>query len=377
MSYGMRRHTGVAQQNQRATMPEASQRGAVWARSYGSAIHEAVEALEDGYGVGRAIQKAWNRFGHDLNPDDLDLLQHDIETWQARTFPNTRLVLNEGEVRVLLMEHRGRKIYFRTRVDRLYERTDAPGTFIHVDLKSSKHAKSETEVRDDLQLWMTNWSLHEFFPEIKNLVQVYDQLRYGQITTRKSVDARRRIKDFLVAQATAIIEDDDLQDDGLLAPKKNQWCPWCPILESCSIIPQLTDFARFEIAALAPATQVGRKLVVNVDENLVAHHLSAYEDAVDAVKVLERFIDACKAVMREMDPQTRTQLGYDLRDRRSTVFTPQDLEAIHEKLGLEFYELTKLTKTAINERLADQPELRDWVLSIGQQVVGSTLLVRT
>lgn len=375
MSYGMRRHVGVGVQD-KGLMPEAAQHGAVWAREYGSAIHAGISALEEGVGVGRAVQEAWNQHGDALNPDDIDLLVSDLEIYVARDFPNTRTVLNEGEVRVFLMEYRGTRIYFRTRVDRLYERLDAPGTFIHVDYKSSRHAKTEADVRDDLQLWQSNWALHEFYPEIENLVQIYDQLRFGQIPTRKTADARRKIKEFLVAQVTAILENEDVQEDGLLPPKKNIWCAYCPIMESCPIIPQLSSFARFEIAALAPAVKVGRKTVVEVDEQLVAKYMYEYEEAVDAAKILERFVDAVKSVLKEMPGQEREQLGYHLTERSATLFSTEAHEALHRELGDRYYEIVKITKSQLEAHLADEPETLAWAMALGDKTVGATLLVK-
>lgn len=377
MSYGMRRHTGKAQQNQRATMPEASERGAAWSREYGSAVHEAIHLLEEGNGPGRALQGAWNKHGHVLNPGDLDLLHDDLETYLSRDFPNTRTVLSEDEIRVLLMEHRGRKIYMRSRVDRLYERLDAPGTFIHVDYKSSRHAKSEGEVRDDLQLWITNWMLFEFYPEIGELLQVYDQLRFGQINTRKTQDAREKIKRFLVMQVTAILEDEDTADDGLLRPKKNQWCPWCPIMESCPVVLDVLDFAKLEIGTLAPAEKVGRKTVVNLDPGLLPEYLYRFEDAQQSLKILERFVDAVRGLLKDMPQEEREKLGYRLKDRSLTVFPPRALETLHEQLGDRFFEVAKLTKSGLESYLADEPELLSFALGLADKTSGSPMLLKT
>lgn len=376
MSYGMRRHVAQGKQNQRATMPEADEAGAVWSRAYGSAIHEAIAELEQGNGVGRAIQAAWNKHGHHLNPADLDLLHADLETYKSRDFPNTRTVLAEDELRVFLMEHRGKRIYMRTRVDRLYERLDAPGKFVHVDYKSSRHAKSEGEVRDDLQLWISNWMLHEHFPEIDELLQVYDQLRFGQVFTRKTQDAREKIRRFLIAQVTAILEDEDRADDGLLQPKKNQWCAWCPIMESCPIVVDLLDFAKMEIAALAPAEKRGRKTVVELDPGLMPEYLYRFENAQEAVKILERFVDAVRRVLKDMPQEEREKLGWQLKDRSTTVFTPQALEALHEQLGERFFEVAKLTKTGLESALADEPDLLAYALGLGEKQFGSSILLK-
>lgn len=376
MSYGMRRHTGKGTQNHSAMTPESDERGAVWARYYGSAIHEAIRSMGAGNGIGRAIQDAWNEWGNRLEPGDLDLLHADLETYQTRDFPQTRLLLNEEELRVPLMEFRGRTIYVRSRVDRLYERIDAPGTFIHVDYKSSRHPKSEKDVREDLQLWISNWLIHEAYPECETLLQYYDQLRYGQIPTRKTADARRRIHDWLIAQVTAILEDDGTQADGLLAPKKNEWCAWCPILESCPVVPELTEFSLMEINALAPATKVGRKTIVDLDPGLLPEYLYRLENAEQAQKVLDRFIEAVRRILKDMPSEEREQLGYRLKPRSSTKFTPRSLEALHAKLGEAFYDVASVTQTGLKDSLADDPDLLSWALSLGEKVAGSDLLVK-
>jgi hypothetical protein len=182
-------------------------------------------------------------------------------------------------------------IYFRTRVDRLYERLDAPGHFIHVDYKSSRHAKSESEVHDDKQLWAYNFGIcTSTGPRSSDLVQLYDQLATARCRRRRTATAARA--DARVAHragATAVIEDEDWQADGLLEPKKNQWCAWCPIMESCPTSPQLTEFALLEIETLAPTVKEGRKTVVELDPGLLPEYLYRFENAQEAVKILERF----------------------------------------------------------------------------------------
>jgi hypothetical protein len=90
MSYGMRRHTGQGTQSDDRT-PEAGS----WATVYGSAIHEAIAATEDGYDDEAAIKQTWKVYGSKLMPSDLDLLRRDLETYHSRDFPNTRTVASE------------------------------------------------------------------------------------------------------------------------------------------------------------------------------------------------------------------------------------------------------------------------------------------
>lgn len=356
MSYGMQRHTGPGTQSDERT-PEKSE-----VSRYGSAIHEAIHATEEGYSDDDAIQIAWDRYGRLLKPGDLDLLRRDLELYHERDFPNTRTVASEDDFQVPLMEHDGRTIYFRFKLDRLYERVDAPGTFLHVDYKSTKWARSQQEVHEDLQMWAYNFGIHEVFSECDRLIQVYDQLRYGQLSTRKSAEQREQMRKWLIANVTAILNDTDVRDDGLLKPAFNRWCPWCPILESCAIVPELSDFALTRIRALAPEEKVGRKKVVRVVPEALETYVDEMDKAGIANRVLSRFTDAVKDLMRDLPLDQLAEAGYELSSRDVTAFTPGAIETIAARLGPEFFDVAKLTKSGLQSALADRPELLEWAL---------------
>lgn len=375
MSYGMRRHTGIAAQSDQLT-PEADVHGAVWSRGYGSAIHEAIAAVEDGFSQEDAIQKAWNEHGDALDPGDLDLLRWDLDIYETRNeFPNTRTVLSEGEIRVPLFERDGVMIYFRTRIDRLLERIDAPGTFIHLDYKSSKWIKPESEVHEDLQLWLTNWAIHEHFPECTNLIQLYDQLKGGQVPTRKNADQRRQIHEFLVAQVTAVLDDDRWQDDKLLPWKFNQWCQWCPILESCGVVDWLTDWSLTQLLELAPQEKVGRKIEVMLDEELLPIYAEKLGQVKQARGILDRFDTSVKDLIKQLPDERRAEVGYKLRGRKESVFTPGAKAQIHEQLGERFYEVAGVSKTSLQTALGDEPDLLEWALKLAEERAGAQSVV--
>ncbi len=373
-SYGMKRHVGVGLQSDDET-PEAGS----YATDYGSCVHDVIRYVEDGYDDEDAIQKAWNTWGHRLEPGDVDLLRDDIRTYRTRDFPDTTTLSNEDEFRVPLFEHPDHgQIYFRFKLDRLYERTSQPGSFIHVDYKSSKWARSEKEVHADLQMWSYNWGIYEYWPECKRLYQAYDQLRYGQVPTSKTDAQRAQIKDWLIKATTAVLEDterDDEEELALLKPRKNQWCAWCPIMESCSIVPQLSDFARVELDALAPATRVGRKTVVDVDSSRMQEYVERFADVRIARQVLERYDKAVKRVLRDMPAENRLELGYDLKTRKRVVFSEQAVRALHARLGDEFYGVVGLTKTGLEAALADDPELLEWALGLATETAGPEVLL--
>ena len=131
-----------------------------------------------------AIQRAWATYHHYLTPDDLDRMCADLETYHTRTALGYRLIANEKDMRVPLFVYEGEQIYFRFKVDALYQNIEHPGIFLSRDYKSSRWPKTEEEIHKDIQQWAYNYGLHEMFPEIESLTQLYDMLRYGVTPTR-------------------------------------------------------------------------------------------------------------------------------------------------------------------------------------------------
>jgi hypothetical protein len=226
-------------------------------------------------------------------------------------------------------------------------------------------------------MWSYNWAIHELYPECERLVQLYDQLRFGEIPARRKTDAERRlIKDWLIKTATAVL-DKQAEDDGLLPPKKNEWCAWCPILESCPIVDHLLDFGRVEIEALAPTVKDGRKTVQLIEPERVAEYLEKFEDAKQAIGVLERFRDSVGDLLKRMPAEERAVRGYDLKQRKATNFTLSAKRALVDRLGLDdFLTITSLSKTGLESHLGEDAELLEWALSLGSETVGAQVLQR-
>lgn len=371
MSYGMRRHSGRGEQSDRLC-PEAGSP----ATAYGSAIHHCISAVEAGEDDGDAIAGAYKRWGGLLGPSDRTRLQDDLNIYRARDFPGTRTVASEDEHRVPLFRYDGRQIFFRFKVDRLYELISAPGHFIHVDYKSSAHPKSQKDVDSDIQMWAYNWAIHEFFPECSDLSQFYDQLRFGQIPTRKNSAQRAEIKAWLIDAVTAVIEDDNVQPDGLLDYSYNEWCPWCPIMESCGVVKDLTDYALTRIAALAPIEKQGRKTLVRLENGRVGEYVDELERVRVARATLKRFDESVRDMVKQMPEVRRERLGFETRERSNTIFTPEAIQSLHDALGDErFYRLVNLTKHGLESELADDQATLNWALGLGDRVAGPTLLV--
>lgn len=340
--FGMRRHTEAGEH------PEAQGPST----AYGSAVHEALAFAEsEAASDDQAVQRAFDLYAKWLEPADLEQLHRDLATYRERDYVGVRTVAVEKELRIPLFEHEGEIIYLRTRIDRLYQRIDNPGVFIHVDYKSSKWPRSQQEVHEDRQLWLTNFIVHEFFPECERLRQVYDQLNFGQLRTDKNHAQRQLIREWAVRQITAILRDSSL------TARKNDWCPWCPILESCPVVRELTQYAKAQIAVLAPERKEGRRTVVDLDPALYDTYAEQLEDVGQARKILDRYDESVRKVLREMPAQQRERLGYALSTRGRTAWPPEAMRAVHEILGDEFYELATLSKTALERSGTEQARL--------------------
>lgn len=309
--------------------------------AYGSAIHHAIDkTVNELMTDEEAIQSAFDDYGKWLEPADMEMMRVDLETYRQRDARYSgRLIAAEGEFKVPLFEHEGEMIYFRFKLDRLYQNITDPGIFEHVDYKSSKWKKTREEVYRDTQMWAYNWGIHEYFPECRDLRQTYDQLHYGEVPVRKSAAQRQQIKDWLIKQVRAILADEDLE------PTFNEWCPWCALLPSCKEPLRTSEFAVARLAALAPEAQEGGKL--DLDPDLIETYISEYERALVARKALEKFEEAVKKVIRDLPQANRIYHGYDLGSRSSDTWTPSAMAELHDMLGDEFFAVAKVTKGAI------------------------------
>jgi hypothetical protein len=304
-------------------------------------------------------------------------MKDDLKTYHARDYTGVRPVAIEKRIEVPLFSVRGVTVTFNARLDRLYQRLDDPSKFVMVDYKSGRWRKPEEEIHEDPQFWAYNWAIHEFWPECEDLEQVYDQLRFGTTVTRKSDEQRQEIKDWLILNAVAILEDTDFQEDGLLRPTFNEWCPYCPIMESCKVVENLSDFSLTRIAKLAPPRKDGRKVVLDLDPSRFSDYVAELKKVDKARKVLDRFSESVKAALKELPDAEREAFGYRLTTRRNEIWTVEALQAVHRELGdLGFYSLISLSKSQLESYLSGDghKELLERLLAMRTKVEGSSFV---
>lgn len=339
MAEGMRRHV---------TLPDGTKDeppGHInWTTAYGSAAHDAIHlVVTEGLTNDEAIARVWSKYGSFLDPEELALLREDLDAFRADVPLGFELIASEVEMRVPLFVYEGRQVYFRFRLDQLYRRIDDPTAFLEVDFKSSRHRKTQAEVDRDIKVWSYNFAIYEMWPEARSLVQRYDQLRFGTLTTSKNREQRAQIKVWLIETIKAILADDKLE------PKQNPWCPWCPKVVTCPVTERSSRYWKGRLAVLAPQVKEGRKVKIaflDEGEDLERMMTEVLPGMVQTRKHLEAVEKALKDMIADLPSEDRTRLGWRLSDRKTRVLTPDGLRQFHEAVGDSFYEMISLARSA-------------------------------
>lgn len=373
-AYGMRRHAELPERfalfgGEHDEGPESE----TYPTAYGSAVHDAIRLIEErGVTDDEAIDAVWPDYHSWLEPDDIDRMQRDLTTFRSRTVLGYRLIGAELEMRMpLYTRPDGTVMYFRGRVDALYQHMQNPGVFLSRDYKSGRMRKSEADVHKDIQQWSYNLLIHYYFPECQSLTQIYDQLRYGEVSTHKSPVQRQQIQRWLVNQVKAILGDDKLK------PRQNQWCAYCALVLDCRVTHLSADYWKNRLAALAPEKKVGRKIVVGLTDEHAGFEV--YTELLPKIKqsakVMDRFITAVEAALKAMPAERREEFGYRLgKPRRTTTWGASELRAVHELVGDDFYQLAGISKAAL-ERFYGEDEARERIEALAHKVESDPPLV--
>lgn len=369
-AHGMRRHVPLPERFQ-LYPGEKQDMGHSYATAYGTAVHLALELVDKtDCSDDEAIDAAWTEYQHYLEPDDIPRMKADLLTWHDRRVEGFRLVATELEFRIPLFKWEGRWIYFRGRIDVLYQHLQNSGYFYARDYKTSRWPKSEEEVHKDIQQWAYNFAIHEVYPECKTLIQVYDQLKFGEIPTRKNDQQRQIIKEWLILQVKAILRDE------VLKPTSNDMCQFCPLLMDCRVTHMSVDYWKNRVAALAPEKKVGRKIIVSLTDGL---GFETYTDMLPKVKlvskVLERFIAKIEGDLKEMPSDERESYGFELtKPRNLDKWGTEAKRVVFSEIGDDFFQIVRLTKTDINAFFGEGSDQAERILSLATREQGAPSL---
>lgn len=342
---------------------------------YGKAVHDGITWIEaDMLTDDEAVDRCFEVYGHWLEPKDADRLREDFSTYRGRDETGVITLANESEIRVPLLDFHypgddaPTTIYFRARIDRLYQNAQNPAIFVHRDYKSSKWRKSEDEVHEDKQMWAYNCAIHRFWPECEDLTQWYDQLRYGDIPTRKTGEQRAQMWEWLQKQVRAICAEEDAE------PTHNQWCPWCPIMESCSEVRRLSEWAIARIAEISPDS--GKLEPELLDVRPFEEYVSDLELIGRSRKMAERFEESVRTELKKLPDSRLEELGFEKSERSSKHWTPDALRAVLDLVGEEqFLLMVGLTRSRVEKLL--EGEQKTAVLDMATKTAGAMTVKKT
>lgn len=345
---------------------------------YGAAIHDAIDHMEKtACTPEEAVQHIMSNGHRWIDPEVISELIADLETHLGRDDPlDWQLVMNETEIRVPLMIHKGKQIYYRAKVDRLYRHRTIPGLYWLRDTKSTRWERNQKDVDEDKQMSAYDWSLRDYMPEIEQLRITYDQLRFGEVHSSRTDDDRRKIVRWLKMSATAVLDDEDYGPDDLLVPEFNNWCPYCPIMLGCPVVPNLTNYARAEIARIAPDVKEGRTVRADLDPDLFDVYVEQLPSVITAKGVLERFEKAVKARLMELPSAEREAYGFATTARNRDVFSAEALRAAHRLLGDSFYEVVSMSKEAVARAAGSDKDKLNLIIGMADRRPGNSFVVR-
>jgi hypothetical protein len=306
-----------------------------------------------------AIHQVWADYGGFLDPEDLALLTDDLDSYRGDTPLGMELVASEQDLRVPLFlheeDHEARQIYFRFTLDALYRRIGDATAFYHRDYKSSKWRRTQAEVDKDLQMWSYNFGIFEMFPECSSLIQSYEQLRFGNLTTGKNAEQRQQMRAWLIQTIKAILADEKLE------PKQNQWCPYCPLVVTCDQTIRASRYWRARLGVLAPKTKEGRKVRINFSkeagelERLISEVLPIIIESRKHMELAEKEL---KTIIEQMPSEQRDALGWRTSDRRTKILSPEGLRELHAVMGDNFYEVVSLVRANLEKVAEDGQALQ-------------------
>lgn len=346
-AWGMRRHTPLPERFQIFPGEKADPPGHTsQANAYGSAIHDALAHVEKtACSDDEAIDRVWKHWQHWLEPEDVQRMRDDLSTYRKRSVLGYRVIAVEQEMRVPLFVYGGEQIFFRFKIDQLLQHMQNPDLYLMRDYKSGRLPKTTQEIHRDVQQWAYNWAVHERFPEVQTLVQLYDQLRYGVTPTQKTPLQRATIKDWLIRQVTAIIEDDRL------APTLNDWCAHCELMMDCRVTHLAPTYWKRRVAALAPEEKVGRKIIVQLTDEPgdYQEYIDILPKASAARKVLKRFEDTVRDDLKLMPEARRLGFGFQVKERKGKTWTPEAKKSAARLMGEAFWHVVTFTISGLEE----------------------------
>lgn len=324
--------------------------------SYGSCVHDAALLVvqdPDIY-IDDAVDAAWAKWSPYLQPRHHAELREDVGVIIERTKEteeNLELVCAEEDWKVpvfvgredgALDEVKGEWYYYRFRIDALYRRKDDPTHYVIRDFKTTRRQRFQSDIDDDIQFTAYDYGVREALGEGVSQVTIwYDQIKHGEIFSSRDECDRIRFQEYIESTIKAVL---DMPVERVIDTfKLNEWCGWCPLLETCQVVDYANDLVKFELSQMS-----GNDFATIKD---VEPYVERYKLSKQAVKTLEEYNSRIGEFLKN-NPGDYAGVSYST----SVVQMPKwKLSDLYEILGEKAIDLAgTISKSAIKDYLNNE-----------------------
>jgi len=346
--HSMRRHTGIE--------PEIYT-GYSHILAYGQALHEGAEYIVrdvDNAYLDDVVDFAWAKWGRHLTPEHHKELREDLKTVLDRSVEadNLELVACEEDMAVPVYLGRSKDgaldeqkewYKYRFRIDALYKDKDDPGHFIIRDFKTVRRRKLQSQIDSEKQFTAYDYGVRELYGnEVKKVTIWYDQVKFDPLFTTRSESDRMDFEEWIRSQIIAML--DMPENDVANTPRLNKFCGWCPLLESCEIVPMMSAYALAEVSLLTDR--------ISPDKSF-EDFLGDYYNAKDAMKALKAFTTSVEKTLKDNPGVHGGREWYHIPVKSTKI----SARAAFEILGEEIFEtLPDIAVSSLPSELVDGKE---------------------
>jgi len=323
--------------------------------AYGNALHAAALAVvnDPEIYIDDAVDLGWSEYSHHLEPKHHAELKKDVQIVIDRTREASSLELvaseqdmsvplflgrdEDEEIRALDEEHVWYS--YRFKIDALYRMKSNPTHYVIRDFKSTRRPIFQSDVDEMIQFTAYDYAVRELFPDCTDVTIWWDGVKQGEIFSSRTDTDRIRFVEWLRSTIVAILNTPDAQV--ATTPKMNQWCAYCPLLDSCEVVQYATTLALSTIAKQTGRIEVG---------DLPEQHVKQYQESKNAEKVLKAYNEKVKRFLMEA-PGVYAGRSYTPIDVRTKEWKARDVVNIVGDHVID--ELAKVAKRTVTPYLED------------------------
>lgn len=336
--------------------------------SYGSAMHEAAEAIvrnPDIY-LDDAVDIAWKKWSQYLKPEHHAELKEDCAVMIERTreaLDTLELVASEEDWQAPIFvgrpgidgdEEEGEWYYYRFRIDALYRKKDDPTHYVIRDFKSVRRQRFQTDVDEDIQFTGYDYGVRAMLGEgVEKVTIWYDSTKFKEIFSSRDEHDRQKFEEWIESTIKAILATPT--EEVMDTFKLNDWCSWCPLLETCGVVNYANDLALAEIALNRGENPSKVSKAVDLPK-----YIKDYERSKQAIKALEEYNSRIGEFLKS-NPGTYSGRQYYTSVVNTPKWRAEDVFDLIGKKSLKSF--GQVSKTSLKKYL-DDPNLGPDLMAI-------------